>query len=81
MTTFYYEPSPAERAGQAARSFLRRLVICLLIGFVIFFWNYASSGRGDAPIAAGVLAGIIFGLPLGLVIWVLWGCVRLFWRN
>jgi hypothetical protein len=55
-----------------ARASVRRLVLLCVISFYGFFVYGAMSG----PVAAGIFTGIVFGLPVGIVAWLLLGIIR-----
>jgi hypothetical protein len=66
--------SSEPRVISKARASVRRLLLLCAIGFSGFF-VYGAVGGGK-PVAMGIWSGVLFGLPTGLVAWVLLGSVR-----
>jgi hypothetical protein len=57
-----------------ARASVRRLLLLCAVGFCGFFIYGASSG--GKPVGMGIFTGILFGLPAGILAWLLLGIIR-----
>lgn len=57
-----------------ARTSVRRLLLLCAVAFCGFFAYGAMSG--GKPVALGIWTGIVFGLPAGIVGWLLLGIIR-----
>jgi hypothetical protein len=65
-----YEPPVISKA----RASVRRLLLLCTIGFCGFFvYGAMSAGK---PVGMGIFTGIVFGLPVGIVVWLVLGIIR-----
>jgi len=65
-----YEPPVISRA----RASVRRLLLLCTIGFCGFFVYGAMSG--GKPVGMGIFTGLVVGLPVGILAWLLLGTIR-----
>lgn len=73
-----YIDSPAAQLASRARSSARRLFWLTLGSFLIFLLHFL--GNGDPGMIAVVGAGVV-GVPAGVFLWFVLGCLRFAFRR